>query len=1177
MKFFRPLLVSIGILFAYLNVAFGAEFLAKQSGTTTIANGSSSNTVVITAVDMSKSFLVFSSTVDNNATTNFQIGGEVTNSTTLTFARTGNTGTVSISWQVFEFESGVYVQHGSSTSVARGAPVNVAINCIDLAKSFVLITARKSGGQFGADDGVSANLTTSTNLQLMISNNGPGGADMEEAYWQVIEYQGAIVKKLTTTLSAGSASTTSTISPAIGTLSKAFVVSNHWLEGDVNSDDLPRTELTNTTTVTYTRVGTTVNMNFVTYVIEFTDGSTVTRGTQNFGSGVTTQPVLIAATSASGVIAPGNFGRQGSTNFATDDNIGHNWFTYEITSGTNLQITRAAGTGSTADAPWQIVTFEDTNSGLQTSTFYSIGSGDWEDSANWSYTPDGSSGAVPIGVYPRRINNVVIQNGDAIIINSVTDNEPCSQSPQGLGRPNVAAATPTGPFTGAADQMFYHTGDLMIATGATLTSSEEVMLEGYTRLESGSTFTITEDIVNLGYMEIAATANFDNTDDLILSGNSVTIMNNTSTSDDDLYIDDTDATLCGEGVMNIGTGGPDPTIQYWNGATIAQVCAGFTVSCGPPAGPCPGGFPMSGTGDFSSGNSGPGGVGTNTGTSSLKLWFRVDNGVNTSGASVDSWTNSAGITALDISEVTTQRPSLVAGALNGFAEVSFNGTNRLRTGLTLTTSNFVNDRASSFAVVRADNTGQTSSVYLTDPLVGNRFSNHIPWSNVVYYDIGDCCGNDARLDVAGLTGLTNYSIWTYDADPGSGKQLYRNGSLLLSRALTSTFTGHATSRFNLGANTTGSNGFQGDVTEVIIFNAKVNTAQRIIIDNYLSAKYDLALSANDLYAMDDVGNGNYDFDMAGLGQAADGTNHIDARGTGIVRVWNPNALDDNDFLMWGHDNGGLTNSADVDGTVIEERLTRIWRISETADVGTVSISFDLNGVGNPLGSNLRLLIDRDNDFTTNDVTPIVGTVSGNVAVFSGVNFLDGDRFTLGNTDNSSPLPVELYNFAASIWGSQALINWTTSSELNNDFFAIQKSTNAEQWEELAVIKGAGTSKKQLYYEVIDSWPFAGISYYRLKQTDFDGKFTYSKIVSVRFEGINEYIVSPNPSTGLFTVGGRLEPNQMRLFNALGQAMQMKSKVDGQDTQIDISSHPAGIYILQVSNGLAIRVIRLLKN
>lgn len=1165
MRSFYTYLGAIVLVFTSITVSSGAEFFRKQAGTTTLTG--SNTTVTITTVDMSKSFLVFSSTLSDTEPDNYQVGGEISDANTITFRRSGTTGTMSISWQIFEFESGVFVQRGS-TSVPLSTNVDIGISCVDLNKSFVILSGRNDGTTLGNDDGITGNLTSATNLRLL---TGTSGGNFDEAFWQVIEYQGAVVQKVTASLTG-----TSVVSaiPTPVDVNKTLIISTHLIGGNSVAEDLPRTELTATNQITYTRVGSGNTMTFLTYVVEFTDQTTVSRGNRAFGSGVVTQSFAVTSTSASGVFGSGNYGKQGSTNHSADDNTGHVWFTYNIVTPGTLQIDRAIGTGSTANAPWQIVTFEDTNNGLQTSTFYSISSGDWESSATWSYTQDGSSGAVPTGVYPRRTNNVVIQSGHTIAVNSVTDNNPCSQSPNGLGLGNV------GTFTGSGDQMFYHTGDILIANGGTLTSSEEVMIEGYTLIENGGTFSITEDIINLGYFEIASGAIFTNTDDLILTGNSTTIIDNLSFGADDIYIDHTNATLCGEGVMNLGNGSPDPTIQFFNGGSLNQVCSTFSVTC---TSNC-GAFPITPTGNFSSGNSGPGGVGTNAGTSSLKLWFRSDNGVATTGSLVDSWANSAGITALNVSETTTQRPTIVTGAVNGFAEISFGGTNRLRTGLTLTTTNFVNDQASSFTVARADNTTQNSSVFLTDPLGTNRFSNHVPWSNVVYYDIGDCCGNDARLSVSGLTGLASYSIWTYDANPSSGKQLYRNGTLLQSRPNTSAYTSHGTNRFNIGANTTGSNGFQGDVTEIIIFNAKINTAQRILIDNYLSAKYNIALSANDVYTMDDVGNGNYDFNLVGIGQAADGSNHRDARGTGVVRMWNPKGLANSEFLMWGHDNTALNSSTTavgtaVDGTVIQERLSRIWRVSETGDVGTVSISFDFSGVGgSPLGSNLRLLIDRDGDgFADNDVTPIAGSVSNGIAVFSNVNFQNGDRFTLGNTDASSPLPIELVMFNASPLRDAIKLNWTTASELNNDYFNVERSTDAEQWMSIATIGGAGTTIKTSTYEALDYQPLEGVSYYRLRQTDFDGKNSFSHIERVDFTDQNAIQVSPNPSEGMFYLANsaQLDEKSIRVLNNLGQVVFPVIRKDGNIT-IDLSHLSQGFYILQVWNGTFLNSVRLVK-
>lgn len=382
---------------------------------------------------------------------------------------------------------------------------------------------------------------------------------------------------------------------------------------------------------------------------------------------------------------------------------------------------------------------------------------------------------------------------------------------------------------------------------------------------------------------------------------------------------------------------------------------------------------------------GPGGVGSNDGGSSLKIWYNSSSGVVTTGTTIDSLRNLAGVAELDVGEVGGQRPTLVANAVNGYDEISFSGSNRLRTGLTLTPANFITDEASSFLVTRADNLTQRSCVYTTDPLVGStRFTNHIPWNRTVYYDIGTCCGSNARIQVGGLSGLLNYSYWSYDAHPSTGKQLYRNGALLQNRANTTTYTSYASQRFNVGGNTSGTQGFRGDVTELIVFNQRVNSAQRIIIENYLAAKFGLSSSANNLYDEDDAANGDFDHDVAGIGRIDASNFHDDAQGTGIVRVSGPTDLEDNEFLLWGHNNGTLamTVTTNIPVGASRARLDRIWRVSEVnpsgvaVDVGTITVSVDMNGVtGFNASDVLQLLVDTDNDGSFTDETPIANAVA----------------------------------------------------------------------------------------------------------------------------------------------------------------------------------------------------------
>ncbi|MGB4971514.1 MAG: T9SS type A sorting domain-containing protein, partial [Cyclobacteriaceae bacterium] len=786
------------------------------------------------------------------------------------------------------------------------------------------------------------------------------------------------------------------------------------------------------------------------------------------------------------------------------------------------------------------------------------------------------------GVWPRRTDNVVIRNTHTITINAVDDNKSCGNSPNGLNRSNVST------FTGSADLMFYHTGDILISNGGTLVSSQEIMIEGYTHVENGGALNVNEDIINLGYFEVSASTTFSNTDDLILSGNSITIINNTSTGFDDIYIDHTNATLCGTGVMNIGNGSPDPTIQYFNGASLNQICSSFTVTCSMN---CPGGFPMAGTGNFSTGNTGPGGVG-NAGNN--QLWLRgnssvfVDGGTTlaTNNQQVQQWNDQSG-NSRNATEL-TNKPTLINNVVNGFPSLRFDNNDRLLSA-GVTTGNsasvFVVAQYSSLpssnpGLIQGAPSGLGFSTAGSDKCIGMWVSSGgNPWGRGVQ-------SNNAAVNISQVT---NMPIGTFRTI----LNLYNAGASLISQYIDNSvsgsvgYNGTLKSWTDFGIGRQGTESWSGDIAEVIAYNTALNAVQRIIISNYLSAKYLTSLGVPDnVYTMDEPGNGNYDYEVAGIGQASDGSNHRDARGSGVVRMWNPNALGNSEFLMWGHDGTALASSttatpADVDGTVIEERLSRIWRVSETGgDVGTVSISFNFSGVGgSPIGSNLRLLIDRDGDgFGDNDVTPAVGSVSNGIATFSNINFQNGDRFTLGNTDVSSPLPIELIEFTAESLGERVLLGWVTASELNNDFFTVERSKNAEEWQEVSKLAGAGTSQKTNKYSLLDYQPLSGASYYRVKQTDYDGSFSYSEIRLVKLSETYQFRVFPNPSQGLFSIEGLSEGGtyDARVFNSIGQLVNASIEKTGNNLVADLSSFPDGIYFIQVAKGTMLQSLRLIK-
>ena len=115
----------------------------------------------------------------------------------------------------------------------------------------------------------------------------------------------------------------------------------------------------------------------------------------------------------------------------------------------------------------------------------------------------------------------------------------------------------------------------------------------------------------------------------------------------------------------------------------------------------------------------------------------------------------------------------------------------------------------------------------------------------------------------------------------------------------------------------------------------------------------------------------------------------------------------------------------------------------------------------------------------------------------------------------SPLPIQLLTFTAESCNNQVCLNWATATETNNDYFTIEKSKDGVNFDVVLQSEGAGNSTSQKDYSAYDDTPYDGVSYYRLKQTDYNGKFTYSNIVTVNFTSPTNFYfnVYPNPSTG----------------------------------------------------------------
>lgn len=184
--------------------------------------------------------------------------------------------------------------------------------------------------------------------------------------------------------------------------------------------------------------------------------------------------------------------------------------------------------------------------------------------------------------------------------------------------------------------------------------------------------------------------------------------------------------------------------------------------------------------------------------------------------------------------------------------------------------------------------------------------------------------------------------------------------------------------------------------------------------------------------------------------------------------------------------------------------------------------------------------------------------------------------TLGSTDASNPLPVELISFAGVNQNGFNKLDWKTASELNNDYFELQRSSAGEEFSAVAKIQGKGTTNDLTAYTFVDEQPYAGKNYYRLKQVDFNGNFEYSNIILVTndVEDVFNISVFPNPaskeaSITIRTMKGDEYEATVHITDMTGRAL-TSYVIYGEgsfEQQVDVSTWgEVGIYLVEMRQG-----------
>lgn len=179
-------------------------------------------------------------------------------------------------------------------------------------------------------------------------------------------------------------------------------------------------------------------------------------------------------------------------------------------------------------------------------------------------------------------------------------------------------------------------------------------------------------------------------------------------------------------------------------------------------------------------------------------------------------------------------------------------------------------------------------------------------------------------------------------------------------------------------------------------------------------------------------------------------------------------------------------------------------------------------------------------------------------------------FGLSDAPPGTALPVTLVNFEGKNTSEGNLLQWITSSESNNDYFVIEESTNGKNFVETGRVKGVGNASVKNRYDFTDMDFNKGITYYRLKQVDFDGTYAYSRIIPIDAPSAGNIRFYPNPVQSALNIElPNLQSSWVnaRVINASGQEVIVREKAAVQNGKLDIhlGKLPAGIYQVLIGN------------
>jgi len=232
------------------------------------------------------------------------------------------------------------------------------------------------------------------------------------------------------------------------------------------------------------------------------------------------------------------------------------------------------------------------------------------------------------------------------------------------------------------------------------------------------------------------------------------------------------------------------------------------------------------------------------------------------------------------------------------------------------------------------------------------------------------------------------------------------------------------------------------------------------------------------------------------------------------------------------------------------------------------------GSGTEIGTGTFVVYNATNAKATSSVT-VTGLTSQHVYNFKVAEYNGSNSSINYNTSESSDnkyssgLPVSLLSFRASAIDDNVLISWETASEMNNDYFIIERSLDGEKFDEIASIEGSGNSNILLSYEFVDKQKLNGVVYYRLTQFDYDGKSTVFNMISINLDNIDKTIETVFVDNKSLSIDLNISTKaSVSLVDANGKVSQMAilPSEGGRNVKFDMNTLSKGVYFIIVDDG-----------